>query len=103
MISFIRSPTWITREIDEDLAANGRDTKYSKEEIERFKSDPQYFLEYRKSIHNSLGATFSVFFRDSEEQRVARAEFKEMMRARLKFDEELCEKIIPSFSVGCRR
>lgn len=103
MINFIRSPMWITAEFHAELAPQGRETRFSPEEIEKFKADPQYFLQYRKRLYNLSGANFPVYFKTSDKQKSARERFTAMMRERLNFDEGLCEKIIPDFAVGCRR
>lgn len=103
LVTFIRSPTWITPEFSETIAANGRETKYTAEEIERFKTDKRYFLEYRKFVQNTGSSNYELFFKNSEKQRGAYKAFKQMMRERLQGNEELCEKIIPDFEVGCRR
>ena len=103
MINFIRSPTWITAEFNADLAPQGRETRFSPEQIEKFKTDPEYFLEYRKRLYNASGANYPVYFKDSEKQKLAKERFSLMMKERLNFDDELCKQIIPEFAVGCRR
>lgn len=103
MINFIRSPTWITPEFNADLAPQGRETKFSGEQIERFKSDSDYFLQYRKRLYQASGANYPVYYKDSPNQKSARERFGLMMKERLGQNEELASKLIPSFSVGCRR
>ena len=103
MISFIRSPTWITAEFNADLAPEGRETKFSQEQIDKFKNDPEYFLDYRKRLYNASGANYPVYYKDSQRQKLAKERFTQMMKERLNFDEDLCARIIPEFSVGCRR
>ncbi|RFU29418.1 hypothetical protein B7463_g6928, partial [Scytalidium lignicola] len=103
MITFIRSPTWITPEFSETIAAQGRETKFLPEEIERFKTDKKYFLEYRKMVQNTGSSNYDLFFKDSNKQKQAFVAFTNMMTKRLKGDKELCDKIIPKFEVGCRR
>jgi hypothetical protein len=103
IVSFIRSPTWITPEFSESLAAEGRETKFSPEEIARFKSDKKYFLEYRKKVQNTGSTSYPLFYKGSDAQQKAFENFSRMMRKRLQSREELCSRIIPSFPVGCRR
>ncbi|KAF5988508.1 monooxygenase [Fusarium coicis] len=85
---FIRGSTWITPEFSESLAAQGRETTFSSDEIARFNKDKDYFLKYRK---------------DSELQKQAVMNFGKLMRQRLNYDEGLAEHLIPKFPVGCRR
>lgn len=103
MVTFIRSPTWITPEFSETLAAQGRETRFSPEQIERFKTDKTYFLEYRKRVQNTGSSNFSLFYKRSELQKQAFKNFGRMMKDRLKGNKDLCAKIIPQFPVGCRR
>lgn len=103
MLNFIRSATWITPEFSEALASEGRETRFTPEEIERFKTDKKYFLEYRKKVQNFGSANYPLFYKGSELQQKAFKNFSGMMRKRLQDREELCSKIIPKFPVGCRR
>ncbi|RFU28612.1 hypothetical protein B7463_g7716, partial [Scytalidium lignicola] len=103
MFNFIRSPTWITPEFGQSLATHGRDTKFTAEEIERFNTDKNYFLEYRKKLQNDNSSIFTMHFKGSKLQRGAVENFTKLMRKRLNENEELCERLIPKFEVGCRR
>ena len=104
LISFNRSPTWITPEFGEDMAPDdkGRDAIYSEEEKAKMQ-DPKYLLEYRKWIENAMNATFYLFKKNSVEQKQAVEAFTLLMKTRLKYDQRLCGLLIPNFGVGCRR
>ena len=102
LYSFNRSPNWITPEFGAKLASNGRATVFTPEEIQHFKTDKKAFLAFRKSIING-NDMFKTFYKGSEQQRNAYKNFTQMMRDRLRNDEELCEKLIPKFEVGCKR
>ncbi|KIW97749.1 uncharacterized protein Z519_01333 [Cladophialophora bantiana CBS 173.52] len=103
MINFIRSPTWITPEFSQSLAMEGRDTKFSSEQIQRFKDDKKYFLQYRKLVQNTGSSNFGTFYKGSPRQLEAVKNFSAMMRKRLNEDEEIAARLIPKFPVGCRR
>ncbi|KEF54822.1 uncharacterized protein A1O9_09264 [Exophiala aquamarina CBS 119918] len=103
VVSFNRSPNWITPEFSQGLASEGRATVYTPEEIERFNTDKKLFLEYRRSIQNFGSATYSLYYKHSEMQKQVFAKYSELMKQRLKGNEELCAKLIPKFHVGCRR
>jgi hypothetical protein len=103
MVTFIRSPTWITPEFSESIATEGRATRFSPEEIEHFENNKKDFLEYRKMVQNTGSSNYGLFFKDSELQKKAFMNFQKMMKGRLNGNEELCKNIIPKFAVGCRR
>ncbi|RVX69048.1 hypothetical protein B0A52_06761 [Exophiala mesophila] len=90
-------------ELDEAIAKDGRSTVFTPEEIEKFKTDKQYFLQYRKDVQNFGSATYPLYYKNSDLQKEAFAKFTKLMRQRLDNNEELCEKLIPKFHVGCRR
>src|SRR5579859_1870016 len=73
LISFNRSPTWITPEFGENLAPSGkgREAFYPEEEKDRMREDPQYLLAYRKMLEDAMNGSFTLFKRDSPEQRGA--------------------------------
>jgi hypothetical protein len=104
LISFNRSPTWITPEFGEDMAphGDGRQSFYSEDEKERMK-DPEYLMKYRKWLEDAMNETYLLFRKDAVEQKEAVKAFSVMMANRLKNDERLCRTLIPSFGVGCRR
>lgn len=104
LISFNRSPTWITPEFGEDMApmGMGREAFYPQEEKLRMQ-DPEYLLKYRKWLEDAMNATYYLFRKDSVEQENAIKAFTLLMRTRLKNDERLCKLLIPTFEVGCRR
>lgn len=103
MVSFNRSPNWITPEFSESIAKDGRSTVFTPEEIEKFNTDKQYFLQYRKDVQNFGSATYPLYYKNSDLQKEVFAKFTKLMRQRLNNNEELCAKLVPKFHVGCRR
>ncbi|KAK6386901.1 hypothetical protein LTS17_000165 [Exophiala oligosperma] len=103
VVSFNRSPNWITPEFSQGLASDGRATIYTEEEIEKFNTDKKYFLEYRKNIQNFGSATYPLYYKHSDMQKQVFAKYAELMKQRLRGNEELCGNLIPKFHVGCRR
>ena len=85
------------------MASHGRQTRYSDEEIERFRADKQYLLDYRRRLQNTGSAAFPLFYKGTELQNKAFNDYTGMMKSRLNYDEHLCERLIPKFQVGCRR
>ncbi|KAF5560657.1 monooxygenase [Fusarium napiforme] len=103
LVNFIRSPTWVTAEYGQAFARAGRDTRFTEAEINTFKSDKEAFLEYRRKLLDASTKAFDLYFKDTEMQRQAFQVNRELMRKRLKGNEEICNKLIPDFEVGCRR
>ncbi|KEF57047.1 uncharacterized protein A1O9_07237 [Exophiala aquamarina CBS 119918] len=107
LYAFIRSPTWIPPSQGfVDPINGGHDPTnliYTDEDKKRFREDPKYFLEYRKTIESNLNRIIDMFFKDSPRQAGARQEFAKIMRARLGGNEAIASKLIPQHSVGCRR
>ncbi|SCN82413.1 related to monooxigenase [Fusarium fujikuroi] len=103
LVNFIRSPTWVTAEYGQAFARAGRDTRFTETEINSFKSDNEAFLEYRRKLLDASTKAFDLYFKDTDMQRQAFEANRAAMRKRLKGHEEICNKLIPDFEVGCRR
>jgi hypothetical protein len=101
--SFNRSPTWITPEYAAEFAAEGRDSKFSKEQMTAWEKNPKEFLDYRKRVEGTMNNFFDMQFKDSEEQKQAFQSNRNQMGKRLKNREDLIHKLVPTFAVGCRR
>jgi hypothetical protein len=103
LVLFIRSPTWITPEYSQQLARDGRDTVFTLEEIERFSSDKDLLLEMRKNLTNAATQAYDLYYKNSDLQKKAFRNYTKLMRERLENREDICDKLIPKFQVGCRR
>ncbi|TVY85171.1 putative sterigmatocystin biosynthesis monooxygenase [Lachnellula suecica] len=103
LISFNRSPNWITPEIGQALAKDGKATRFTEEEIKRFNEDKKYFLEYRKNLQNGGAKYFGLYYKGTDLQKDSVKAYTEMMKQRLENNEELCNYLIPKFAVGCKR
>lgn len=103
LVSFNRSPTWITPEFGAEFAPDGRDTKFSDEQKQKFASDPQAFLTYRKLVENKMNCIFDVLYKESDIQKESFRNFRKNMADRLGNKKYLADKLIPNFAVSCRR
>lgn len=103
LYSFNRSPNWIASEFANDLAKHGRNTTFTKEEIQRFHDDPEYFLDFREKVEHAINGGFELMLVGSDVQKEVTAGIIESMKAKLKYDPVLCKALIPDFPVGCRR
>ncbi|OAP58396.1 hypothetical protein AYL99_07486 [Fonsecaea erecta] len=110
---FMRNCTWIAPQIDEDVQKAAEDGEtpapagkhyYTAREKEHFRSDPDFHLQYRKSLETRMARKFDLFLRGTETNVKARVAMRESMMRRIgPGHEELKEKLIPAWSPGCRR
>jgi hypothetical protein len=76
--------------------------KYTDEEKQRFRDEPGVLLNVRKKKEETLARFFSVFVTGSAAQTMAVDYMREQMKQKIG-DAELAQKLIPNFSIGCRR
>lgn len=129
--SFQKGPTWITQSLGEVLGAGqgepdpppenqkvGLDMvevapsdeevgsnfnpRYGKKEKTEF-NDPNKHREYRKMLQHGMNKGFRLFKKDSPQNRKTTEATIERMRRTLNYNEDLCEKLIPKWTLGCRR
>jgi cation diffusion facilitator CzcD-associated flavoprotein CzcO len=94
--TFIREPAWVS-------PAQGLEQHcFSDEEMRKFAETPGALLAYRKRIESGLNGQFGLFLRDSRVNRDTQAYMERQMREKLG-DGALAEKLIPRWSLGCRR
>lgn len=92
----MREPTWISPPFGHEP----RD--FTEEEKEKFASDPEHHLKYRKDLENMMNSSFSMFHRGSETQNALEGYMTERMKSAIS-SEKLKKILIPTFGVGCRR
>ncbi|KAK8166410.1 FAD/NAD(P)-binding domain-containing protein [Phyllosticta citrichinensis] len=97
LTTFIRHNTWITKPFGKDGPRG-----YTEDEMEEFK-DPNVLLEHRKEAEAGMNSMFGVFLRDHPVQQEARKIMAEEMEVRLDGNKALSTRLIPTWSVGCRR
>lgn len=118
LVSFMRSPTWISPAVAQDVKASlvqsegaeeaGKSKHplavmqhHFKDEIMRFKQDPSYHLEFRKNMENAMNNSTDVFVAGSEMNNAARKMMEAEMEKRLgPGNEELKRKLIPKWAPG---
>lgn len=103
LISFNRSPTWITPEFGEKFAKDGRDTKFPEQLQNFWAGNPEAFLKFRKDVENEMNHLFDLHYKDSDVQKEAMIKFRKSMERKVAKKPELAAKLIPDFAVGCRR
>ncbi|KAL3444192.1 hypothetical protein BJX65DRAFT_297821 [Aspergillus insuetus] len=112
---YMRSPTWISppfgataltqdlrKGVDSDPGR--RQYEFTEEDKQRFRSDPEYHLSFRKGIEAEINGLFGMYQQGSELSDAFRKNItEEMMRRMGPGQEELKKFIIPKFAPGCRR
>jgi cation diffusion facilitator CzcD-associated flavoprotein CzcO len=76
---------------------------YTEKEKERFRSDPEYHLKYRKALERAVVSGFKMFYRGTELNIAAKKFMQESMEQRLGDRDDLKRHFIPDWSPGCRR
>ncbi|TKA76661.1 hypothetical protein B0A55_02597 [Friedmanniomyces simplex] len=111
---FMRKPTYIApqfganitnKEADPDAmdpAAAGKH-QYTEKEKQRFRDYPDYHLDYRKKVEGSIVGGWDMFNKGTDLNVRVREFMQNQMRDRLGDRDDLKEKIIPTWSPGCRR
>ena len=131
IVNFQKGATWITQSLGEALGVNEGESeppaqqervggnmedvspadeevgsnfnpRYTQNDKRRFRDVGEH-TKYRKMLQHGMNKGFALFRKESEHNRRATAATVERMRKALNYDEELCEKLIPKWELGCRR
>lgn len=94
--TFIREPTWVSPTLGMELHV------YSDEEKKKFCEDPNTWLQMRKATEKAMANIFPILIKGSATQTATVQYIEQQMRIKLK-DEDLANKLIPDFALGCRR
>ncbi|KAK7902698.1 hypothetical protein LTR67_002344 [Exophiala xenobiotica] len=104
LVTFIRTPTWITAGFAQSKAGpGGANFKFSDQQKKDFREDRAKYLAYRKEVEDELNRRFKLLLKDTPEQEEARRYSVNEMTTKLKHNERLIKHMIPDFAVGCRR
>lgn len=114
---FVRTPTWVTpprtmaikmmgspaQEMLSQIEFADEKENFSAEQIERFKSDPEFYKKFVKAIERDINGAFPMVLNGSPIQSIATQKVAQYMTAMLGGDERLCKALIPTFPLGTRR
>ncbi|KAK5139457.1 hypothetical protein LTR32_007416, partial [Rachicladosporium monterosium] len=75
---------------------------FTPQERRDFESKPGALTEYRKGIETGLNGQFGLFLKNSTVNTATHDYFVDQMKTKLN-DDRLISKLIPDWSVGCRR
>ncbi|KAF2971586.1 hypothetical protein GQX73_g1922 [Xylaria multiplex] len=93
---FIRSPSWVLPDISTEAG------QISTKQMEEFIREPEVLLRLRQENERTMNSIFSLYIKDSKLQQQCRALLESEM-GKIINSQELEEKLIPKFDVGCKR
>ncbi|CAG7557541.1 unnamed protein product [Fusarium equiseti] len=108
MDHYIRGRSWIVglfgdTETRQRIHEAGGNFNYSPEEIKKWETDREAYLEYRRAIEYTINKNFGVLFHGSKEQTSLRQIAQDSMMQRLKDKPEIYDHLLPEFSPYCKR
>jgi len=103
MTTFIRSPTWISSNFAAQHAGpDGKNFAYSEQQMKEF-ADPNKLLAYRKKIEHDFNKLYRGLQYGTPEYEFFQEQSRGIMTSRLNGNKEIADKLIPTWSFGCRR
>ncbi|KAF9876803.1 hypothetical protein CkaCkLH20_05649 [Colletotrichum karsti] len=99
---YVRSPTYILPTVGFGIESSAFNELYTSADIDRFNSDPEYYMLFRKQIEQQMNENFAASVKDSTAEKKGREWATKMMRSAIA-SAELREKLVPSWELGCRR
>ncbi|KPI34369.1 putative sterigmatocystin biosynthesis monooxygenase stcW [Cyphellophora attinorum] len=108
LVSFMRSVTWISPPFLADSltpgSSSGSSNDYSEGDKQHWRQHPEELLMYRKKLEADFNGMFDMFLRDSPASKQAEESMRTEMHRRIgPGNEELKQKLIPTWPPGCRR
>ncbi|KAJ3541904.1 hypothetical protein NM208_g4383 [Fusarium decemcellulare] len=114
VVHFVRDPTWIVPSRLQLLAQGSGggiineiemnyDESFTQAQIERFESDPALYRRFVKSVEEVVNGNFPLTLKDTQFSAAMQEKATEYMTQALRGDKRLCDAMIPSFPLGCRR
>ncbi|KIX08875.1 uncharacterized protein Z518_03532 [Rhinocladiella mackenziei CBS 650.93] len=99
VVSFLRSPVWVTTGFGAKYAGpNGTNFHYSEEQKTKFTKDPALYHRYCRDLEGELNKRFAL-----QRPEIFKELVTKMMTERLGHHPQLTEYLIPDFALGCRR
>ncbi|OAL44655.1 FAD/NAD(P)-binding domain-containing protein [Pyrenochaeta sp. DS3sAY3a] len=99
---YVRSPTYIIPRVGFGIESSTFNEPYQDNEIKRFEDDPIHYKAFRKRIEQQMNENFLGSVKNSRAQKDGRLWAENLMTESIK-SEELREKLIPKWELGCRR
>ncbi|KAJ7082439.1 FAD/NAD-P-binding domain-containing protein [Mycena belliarum] len=109
LVNYARSKTWIsttfvTGVVNTSLERDAADSNlaFTAEDLQKLK-DPRRFKAFRQAVERDMNSHHPVIIRESAAQKWAKQRFRANMIRQTAKKPELLEKILPDWSVFCRR
>lgn len=77
--------------------------EYTEEDKRKFRENPAEHRAHRRLLVHRINRAFKMFVKDSPQSEEASRLARAQMAEKLNHDAELCERLIPKWSLGCRR
>ena len=104
LYNLVRTPTWISAPFAENLSkAPGTNPAYSDEEKANFRNNPESLAKHRHELAHAFNHFYEALIEGSAANHAARDATRHLMLERLKDKPELAKKLVPEWSLGCRR
>lgn len=107
LVHIVRSPTWVTPGAASrypSLRGGSMPDRFSEEQKEHFRNDPESYLAFRKQVEREINSKFQMLVNGSDRADEVRRMAHQSMVSLLGPDgARFAEKVIPDFPVGCRR
>ena len=105
---YIRGRTWIAASFGSQLVRERNDGQdgnfeYTSEEIEGWKTNPESYIRYRKTLEIGMQGIFALTHLGTPDQEAARTAFTTDMRERLAKKSYIADHLIPEFRPLCKR
>ncbi|TFK83066.1 FAD/NAD(P)-binding domain-containing protein [Polyporus arcularius HHB13444] len=112
LVTYVRGQTWIAVPFAGETFSEllGRNTVpqdgelvFTPEEIEQFKTDPEHFKRFRRTMESLVNSMHSYTVRGSQLSAELQEAFRKKMETQLAQKPWIAERLIPTFPVSCRR
>ncbi|TFK92443.1 FAD/NAD-P-binding domain-containing protein [Polyporus arcularius HHB13444] len=111
LYNYVRGKTWLAVPFASNTFATlldrgpdgAEDYRFSAKEIERFKTDEDFYRRFRTVMENDMNSMHAATLRGSNLQEQATQLFEANMRRKLVKKPWIAESLMPTFPVACRR
>jgi cation diffusion facilitator CzcD-associated flavoprotein CzcO len=104
VVNFIRSKAWISAPFAEDFSKSpGGNPAYTEEEKQAFRDNPDKLQHLRQKLVHVQNTFYEALIEGAPTNLEAAKGMKALMEDRLGGNPELIEKLVPNWSLGCRR
>jgi hypothetical protein len=105
---YMKGKTWIAyrvpgKEVPNMNPDDLENFQHTKEELEKWRNDPNAYLEFRCAVEDALNQGSEFIWNGSELQKGAQKLYEETMSDRLKNKPGVYESLKPDYPPGCRR